>query len=189
MQGEDYEKPNIYLYGPDTTYTVQFAHPGTLTATIPAYPLQDGWTVVADEAGMLDGRLPYLFYEATLPMAGVQRSRGWVLEPESRERDLRRILDTYGFSGREAGDFIDYWMERLEPDTRYVAWPQETEYVDRMMPVSVEPKPESWFRLWFVFSPEVPDRVTEPDSLTAIRRADTTLVEWGGAVESANGTE
>ena len=52
-----------------------------------------------------------------------------------------------------------------------------------MMPVSVEPKPASWFRLWFVFSADVPETVSAPENLTPIRRADTTLVEWGGAVE------
>jgi len=183
MQGADYRKPNIYLYGENTTYAVRLAHPGALTASIPAYPAKEGWVVTADADGLLDGRWPYLFYEATLPAAGIQREHGWIIEPENRERDFRRILAAYGFSERETQDFMDYWVDQLQPDTRYVAWPQETDYVDRMMPVSVEPKPASWFRLWFVFSADVPETVAEPETVTLVKRADTTLVEWGGAVE------
>ncbi len=172
-------KPNIYLYPEETqVMEVMFRCPWQLTTVIPDY--SGSWEVTAEPDGTLDGVYGFLFYEALVQPVFFQTEEGWKLVADSREETFEAILDLYGFNSQEKKDFIEFWQSKLDPDTEYIMYPQETAVIDRVMPIDVDPKPASAYRIWFYFIPDEGLNVPEPEDTETILRNSTTLVEWGG---------
>jgi hypothetical protein len=183
-------KPNIYLYPHETMpVAVTFGLSALLTGTIPQY--RDSWLVTASPDGSLADStgqcFDFLFYESEINPELFNYNQGWLLPADDagREKALRRILSLYGFNGQETADFLVYWLGKLPPDTAYVAYPQPTAVVDKLMPLHVSPVPDNIFRLWFVFVPadgvNLENKITPPD-VDPIRRSGFHVVEWGGAI-------
>ena len=186
--GANVYKPNIYLYPKQTlAVNVSFSLPALLTETIPQY--YDTWLITANPDGSLadsNGQnYDFLFYESKTDLALVSCDEGWLLPADDagREKELRRILMLYGFNKQEMADFLDFWLSRLPAGKAYVAFPQPTEVVDKIMPLHVSPVPDNICRLWFVFVPadvaELDLQLTQP-VVMPIQRSGFTVVEWGG---------
>ena len=116
---------------------------------------------------------------------------------EEREETFRKILPRYGFNGQEIDDFVEYWVDRLPAGVTYVMYPQLNEIVDQMMPVSINPEPDSILRLWFLYedyegaeAEGMLRDISETDGITGFgnpqpltfERNGFTVVEWGGSV-------
>ena len=172
-------KPNIYLY-PESTETIEvaFRNPYQLTQTIPEYG--NYWKVTAETNGLLNQSLGFLFYEALVQDIYFQTDYGWKLPLRSRKEAFTEILDKYGFNYREKQDFIEFWTQKLNPETEYIVYPQETEIINRVMSIDVSPNPESIYRIWFYFIPNKNLDFSEPVTVDVIHRKGLTLVEWGG---------
>lgn len=185
-------KPNIYLYGPaGMETTVTFDRPELLTKVIPDYSGRWRTVIGADGSlyvnGMSDEEpgLSYLFYESDCDEFLMQTEKGWLIPAEEREAMFRTILQTYSFNERETEDFVNYWVEKLEPGVDYVMFPQDTDTVDLAMPVSLSGDiPEEIRRIWFYFLPAdaAGDAVETPTEIVPIRRRTSTMVEWGGVL-------
>lgn len=195
------EKPNIYLY-PDeeTVVLVNFAYPEKLTRTIPEY--ETGWKVTAGSDGTLfhsdtAKKYGFLFYEGTVEPFYFQRKQGFLLPADKREETFRKILPRYGLKLQEIDDFVEYWVDRLPAGVTYVMYPQLNEIVDQMMPVSINPEPDSILRLWFLYEDYEGAKaegmltdISETDGITEFgnpqplpfERNGFTVVEWGGSV-------
>jgi len=175
-------KPNIYLYSDmPLEVTVEFIYPELLTVSIPDYDY--GWKVGVSKDGTLideNGSYGFLFYESKSNLSDFQTRSGFLLGVENRERQLHEILDLYGFNETEKADFIEFWTEVLDSERVYVMYPQGTEILERVMPVSTNPEPDSIFRLWFAF--EAADKSPDPPVIETITRSGLTLVEWGGFI-------
>lgn len=178
-------KPNIYLYPTEEAdVEVRFKNPELLTTVIPEYT--DSWQATAQPDGSLtvDGeKYSFLFYESDTSVQYMQREEGWIIKPETRERQLNEIASMYEFNKRETEDFVTFWCSRLESDTAYLMYPQHTETIDALMPVDISPAPESIYRVWFLFETVSGEAVlpAEPKP-TPIERAGFTVTEWGGIV-------
>ena len=178
-------KPNIYLYPTkETMIKVSFDLPALLATTIPLYEQQ--WQVIASTDGSLIDKesgitYEFLFYESQTDPALFTYGSGWVLCADTRELQFRKILTKYGFNEKESADFIDFWMKKLTSGVDYIMYPQLSEAVDSAMPITVSPRPDNSFRLWFAFkafsgkTPDVP-------VITAMNREGYALVEWGGYI-------
>ena len=178
-------KPNIYLYPiEEADVEVRFKNPELLTTVIPEY--KDSWQATAQPDGSLtvDGEeYGFLFYESDTSVQYMQRNEGWIIKPETRERQLNEIASMYEFNKRETEDFVTFWCARLESDTAYLMYPQHTETIDALMPVDISPAPNSIFRVWFLFDPITGDIVSPPEPKpNPIERAGFTVTEWGGIV-------
>ena len=178
-------KPNIYLYPTEEAdVEVRFKNPELLTTVIPEYT--DFWQATAQPDGSLtvDGEeYGFLFYESDTSVQYMQREEGWIIKPETRERQLSEIASMYEFNKRETEDFVTFWCSRLESDTAYLMYPQHTETIDALMPVDISPAPESIYRVWFLFETVSGEAVlpAEPKP-TPIERSGFTVTEWGGIV-------
>ena len=178
-------KPNIYLYPvEETDVEIRFENPELLTTVIPDY--KNSWQVTAQPGGSLtvDGEeYGFLFYESDTSSQYMQRNEGWIIHPETRERQLSETAAQYAFNKQETEDFVTFWSARLENDTSYIMYPQHTETIDALMPVDISPAPDSIFRVWFLFDPISEDVVPPPEPETEpIERAGFTVTEWGGIV-------
>jgi hypothetical protein len=199
--GTNVYKPNIYLYPKQPmAVTVEFDLPALLTETLPEYG--DRWQVMVwpdgrlavggDHAGNSGQNYDYLFYESISNPALFSYEQGWLLPADlaGREKELRRILALYGFNERETADFLDYWLIKLPDGKTYYAYPQPTEVVDQIMPMTITPCPDNVCRLWFVFLAVDHEKLTEkalhspvtPPVVEAINRDGFHVVEWGGVV-------
>lgn len=176
-------KPNIYLYPEaETSITVTFQMPGLLQTVIPKYPGQ--WLVTGYPDGTIkgaDGELyTYLFYESITWPSLYQTDEGWLIKADTRSQQMENIMFSYGFTDQETADFVEYWTVKLDPGVDYAMYPQLISTVDIAMPMTIEPKPDSLFRLWFAFEKNaVPPMVP---ALDYIKRDGFTAVEWGGVI-------
>ena len=189
-------KPNIYIYTDrETRLEVLFEEPELLTASIPEYGA--GWTVTAepDQKGTCTlkdpsgGTYRYLFYESVSSLSLFQTEAGYRIDSAAREGQFREILAGMGFNGQETEDFVEYWSERLEPDTNYIMYPQDTARVDLAMPVTVTPQPDRMERIWFLFLEDEGQPVEEPEPLLLDREGGCVMIEWGGMLRDGTGTE
>ena len=184
-KGIGIEKPNVYFYPEEKTeIRVTFGDDTLLTVSIPEYG--DGWNVSAQPDGTLtnlsDGSTHgFLYYEAGLYGDYYQYNEGFAIPKEGREAVFREILTQYGLNDTEISDFTEYWTERLDPDTDYIAYPQLNDTVDAVMPVEITPTPDSILRLWFIFEEDVSQDYETP-KITEFEREGYSVVEWGGAV-------
>ncbi len=177
------KKPNIYLYPTEETeISVNFTKPQYLTKTIPEYG--DGWTVTAEPDGTLltpEGAYGYLFYESLAKKQVFQTEEGFLLKADSREEDMREILECYGFNKQETDDFIDYWDGYLKENRDYLMCPISTEAVNGAMPVTFSIQPDSLTRIWFAFVPYAGGEYKKPQVMPIVRDGFT-VVEWGGTI-------
>ena len=177
-------KPNIYIYSDkDINVNVKLYPYEYITKSIPQYDSKKGWNAIVFD-GSINGSNDFLFYEAKVPDLYFQRSEGFVVSDETLGSDLLNILSLYGFNEKESDDFIKYWENKLNKDTDYIFYPQETDTVNKIMPVEISPEPETIFRLWFLIEPVENNNpsICEPAQIEKIKRQNYTLVEWGGVI-------
>lgn len=176
----DVYKPNIYLYSDeDRDVNVRLQPISFITESIPPYDPDTGWNARVYN-GSLDGCDNFLFYEARVPDRHLQRKRGFPVQQSSLRDDMLQIMTLYGFNEKEKEDFIEYWENKLKGETNYVFYPQDTETVERIMPLSVKPQPDVLFRLWFLIEEDRGQEYELIDGVESIPRSGFTVVEWGG---------
>jgi hypothetical protein len=175
-------KPNIYLYSDrDLTAQVRLAPEEAITVSDPVYQPGKGWQAEIRN-GTLNGNGDFLFYEGTGPDSGWQKEEGYIIHASSREQDMASMLGPYGFNEKETSEFIEYWASHLVEDVDFVFYPQETDAVERVMPLSVSPKPDHVMRIWFYAEPlvSIPEPVTSPERII---REGFYVVEWGVIID------
>ncbi|NYT20377.1 MAG: PEGA domain-containing protein [Methanomicrobiales archaeon] len=171
-------KPNIYLYSDrDLTARVRLFPEYAITASDPPYRPGIGW-IAEIRNGSLNGAGDFLFYEALGHDSGWQKQEGYIIRGAYREQDMASMLGEYGFNEKETAEFIEYWACHLAGDSDYVFYPQETDAVNRNMPLSITPEPDAVTRIKFLAEPLVsaPEPVTDPEQIV---REGFYVVEWG----------
>lgn len=177
-------KPNIYLYPEEQIdIVVSFEHPELLTTVIPDY--SGNWSVEAAPDGTLqaeDGNeYSYLFYESETQPFFFGNKEGWLIKADERAERYTEILTEYGFNEKEIADFVEFWVDKLPEGVDYMMYPNDTEIIDRAMPVSFSTEPDSIFRIWFTFEAYDDQEVPEPE-VEEFNRDGFTVVEWGGVI-------
>lgn len=176
-----FAKPAIYLAPAKATKVhVKLHYAGTLTCTYPEY--NDGWTVWATPEGVLTdehGReYNYLFWEG-VSQGDWDMSRGFVVKGTDTAAFLEEKLAALGLSDREAGDFITYWLPRMQDNPYNLVTFQTDAYTEKAK-LEITPEPDSVLRVFMVFKPlEKPVSIEEPE-LAGFERKGFAVVEWGG---------
>ncbi len=173
------DKPNIYLY-PQTTQqvdvTLDFSPQSFLTVSIPDYG--QGWSVVAEPSGLLDGLWGFLFYEAAVG-GGWQTSAGHNVPAEQLEAWMYQTLPMYGLNAQETFDFADFWKDALPAAAWYTFYPQYDDAISAQVALNVSPAPDSLLRLWFVVAPGQAPAAVEAPVILPFDRTGFSVVEWG----------
>lgn len=175
------EKPVIYLYPEETRpVTVELSLTGTLTCSYPPY--EGRWQVTATPEGLLtdaDGReYNSLFWEGLIS-CNPSTDQGFVIPGEDTRDFLEESLSTLGLTDREAGDFITYWLPRMQ-DNPYNLISFETAQLTEAAELHVTPEPDSVIRVFMTFRP-LDEPISIPEqALISPQRTGFTVVEWGG---------
>ena len=180
-------KPNIYIYSvKDLTVNVKLTEEEKITESIPIYTSQKGWNAKVTN-GTINGNNDYLFYEALVADKGFQKETGWVINKSNSiialKNEMDIILDKYKFNEKEKRDFLEFWCNKLDVNTTYAMYPQDTDVINKIMPIQVSPTPKNLFRLWFYFTPVKNVKIVNmPTGIESIQRSDYEVVEWGGLI-------
>lgn len=181
-------KPAIYLYPTEkTNVSVRVQPAGFLTYTNPKYP-DNGWQVVAHPDGKIDsdGKIyDYLYYESKIKDSEINKPQdGFVIAFNDLSAFYSKILPKLGLNEKETKDFKTYWEKYLPTSPYYFVGLMDEQSIEKIEPLSINPKPESIIRVRFYFKAlDKKISVKEP-TIIAPRRTGYTLVEWGGLVKT-----
>lgn len=123
----------------------------------------------------------YLFYESKTQTYFFQKETAWLIQADTRKEQYEKILGEYSFNEQEIADFVEFWVEKLPKDRDYLMYPQGTDIVNRAMPVTINPEPDSIERLWFAFETYHGQNYEEAQA-EQIVRDKYAVVEWGGVI-------
>ncbi|PKM76423.1 MAG: hypothetical protein CVU90_12155 [Firmicutes bacterium HGW-Firmicutes-15] len=178
----DVYKPNIYIYcDQDIEVNVQLKPYRYITASIPEYDPTEGWTAKVYQ-GSINGGDDYLFYEAKVPDNHFQRREGFRIKGKSLRTDLWCLMEMYDFNVKETADFVEYWFDKLPQTDNYVFYPQDTETIEKIMPLTVTPAPDTIERLWFLIENDRGQYIQTVFPIDKVTRNGLAVVEWGGVM-------
>lgn len=175
-------KPVIYLY-PQKETQVKVQVGAKITQSEPTY-LDKGWLVTAKPNGELTYQnkiYPYLFWEGL--GNGIYpdyRNQGTLVTQKDLIPTVYKQLSQLGLNQKESADFMEFWQSRL-PKTPYVrlTW-LNTQDMNLLAPLSINPKPDTSIRIFLEFEGLEKPVILKSQKLSAPKRTGFTLVEWGG---------
>jgi len=200
-------KPVIYLYPETTTdVSVSFKNAVQLTTDIPAY--NKGWYVQAEPNGTLNNIIPevcdvyartkhgseyaleacqkneypYIYWAGNTYQKYPSTQEGFVVSADTLKKTLEEKLTYIGLNQKEVSDFVEYWYpEMIQKNTPYyrISFLQ-TGVMNRFIPMSVTPKPDTSIRVFLDWEPLSEFKTIAPQQLVKTVRQGFTLVEWGG---------
>ena len=175
-------KPVIYLYPEEeTAVTVKLDYAGELTSVYPAY--ENGWTVTAYPDGTLTdntGREYYCLFWEGVSDAAYDFSTGFVVPGEETAAFLEDALAKMGLTGKEANEFIIYWLPKMEPNAYNLISFQQEAYTDGAA-LEITPEPDSLLRVFMAWKVVEEPIEIEPQVFESFEREGFTVIEWGGA--------
>jgi len=173
-------KPAIYLYPEETLkIKVSLSINGEITISEPEY--NNGWDVVVEPGGIVEGNYDYLFYEARLNYLQTPDD-GWCVAYEHLEIWMNTTLKELGLNEKESKDFKVFWLDFLPIANYYEIKLLSKEYLDLHMGLIIAPKPETIIRVMLTFSPYQNAVEIDTPLITAPIRSGFTVVEWGGFI-------
>ena len=173
-------KPVIYLYPQKTSkIKVSLSINGEITVSEPEY--NNGWDVVVEPGGNIEGSYDYLFYEARLNYLKTP-DEGWCVEYEHLELWMNTTLKELGLNEKESKDFKDFWLDFLPIANYYEIKLLSKEYLDLNIRLNIDPKPDTIIRVTFTFSPHQNAVDIDTPLINTPIRSGFTVVEWGGFI-------
>lgn len=205
-------KPVIYLYPPKITkVSVKFNIPVQLTTDIPKYDgswqilaQSDGslknlnsnqsscrqidFTKRGSEYAKKaceTNNYPYLYWAGNVYSQEYPTiDKGWIVAKNDLNNFLQNKLSEIGLNQKEKKDFIEYWLsDMLTKNSPYYRLSfLQTSQLNSLFPMTVNPKPDTVFRIFLDYLPldQKPVKEILPQSLNKLIRYGFTLVEWGG---------
>jgi len=173
-------KPAIYLYPQETMkIKVSLSINGEITTSEPEY--NNGWDVVVEPGGTIEGSYDYLFYEARLNYLKPPDD-GWCVEYDHLEIWMNTMLKELGLNEKESRDFKDFWLDFLPIANYYEIKLLSKDYLDLHMGLIVDPQPETIIRVLLTFSPYQNTVEIDTPLIKTPIRSGFTVVEWGGFI-------
>ncbi|MFA6422413.1 MAG: hypothetical protein WCV92_03380 [Candidatus Buchananbacteria bacterium] len=178
-------KPVIYLY-PEKAgqVSVKVEPKGGMSYSDPDY--KNGWMVNAEPNGKIvevsSGKtFPYLFWEGN---GGIyeQPQKGFVIKKSQVHNFLIEKLAKLGLNKKETADFMEFWEPRMQSAPYYFVTFLGNADMERLAPLTVDPKPDTVVRILMDFSPLQKPIKVEGYSIRTPERKGFTVVEWGGVI-------
>ena len=153
---------------------------GIITKSEPNY--YNGWKVLAEPSGLINGRYDYLFYEAQLEQLQLP-TEGWVVEYKGLENWFNLTLKTLGLNEKEIFQFKEYWLAELPLAKYYEIKLLKDSFLKENMNLVISPEPNTIIRRNFYFKPlESQISIEQPNIITP-ERTGFTVIEWGGLLD------
>jgi len=178
-------KPVIYLYPKQAgKISVQVEPQGGMTYSDPVYG--NGWNVWSDTDSNLTElatgkKYPYLFWEGKGGLYE-QPKKGFVVKRFDVHGFLIEKLTALGLNKKEIADFIEFWEPRMQGSLYYFVTFLGNTQMDRLAPLSINPKPDTVIRILMDFSPLSKPITVEGYNIATPVRNGFTVVEWGGVI-------
>ena len=172
------KKPALYLY-PQSRQKIDVSLHinGKMIASIPPY--HQGWSVMVESDGTIDGKYDYLFYENTLKSIELPEE-GWIKEGSEMNRWFGLILPKLGLNAKEMEQFKAYWLKELDKNRLYEIKLLSASFLEKNMTLTIDPKPDTLIRVIFSFRAiEEPYEIDVP-KITTPKRTGFHALEWGG---------
>lgn len=179
-----YAKPVLYLYPEkETNVTVTFENVNNLTTTYPKYTKK--WSVKALPNGDLydkNGRYYYGLYWEEIKNHDIDFNEGFYVTSENAIDFLEEKLSMIGFTGREANEFIMYWLPILESNEQSLVYFELTDEREAYNKLNINPNPDSLLRV-AMHVKKVDSYVDiKEQKLDTFKRNGFSAVEWGGVI-------
>lgn len=179
------DKPIIYLYPEkETNVLVNLGNFKNITCSYPLYK-NTGWKVKANTNGELvdleTGRNLYALYYESKPVTEFKiENEGFIVKGIDTIKFLEEKLSVLGLTGREAEEFIIYWLPVLQENKyNYIRFASNEE-INMNMPLNIAPNPDTIIRVLMTYKGlQDPIKVKEQE-LVSPERKGFTVVEWGG---------
>ncbi|MBY9007805.1 MAG: hypothetical protein KGD63_13770 [Candidatus Lokiarchaeota archaeon] len=174
-------KPVIYLYPQETTrVNVSLSiKGGEVTISDPEY--NNGWSVLANPNGSIEGGYDYLFYEAKITILE-NPLKGWCIQSNSLETWMDRYLIEMGLNNNEKDEFKEFWLNFLPKANYYEIKLLSKEYLNEYWSLDVDPFPDVLIRIILVFKPLQNPIILESPIITTLIRTGFSVIEWGGII-------
>ncbi len=172
-------KPNIYIYPKEKinlSVNVSFPKGGKILTSIPEYGT--GWNVAVDKTGLIDNQYSYLFYESVQPDVW-QTTLGWSISKEELASFFRKNMLSYGFNEKEIGDFVEYWVPRLQKYPYYDIYPQTGDLINTVIDLDFSKTPENILRLFYVIRGDNKKNLLMEPTVKSFAREGYFVTEWG----------
>lgn len=193
LYGKDIEKPVIYLYPENDNTQVEVTvtlNSGGFSSLYPQNNNKLGesvakWSVTADSDGTLvdleSGRELYsLYWEGT----GIDTSAietGYCVAGDDTEEFLYSSLKKQGLTGKEAEEFIIYWLPQMQNNKYNVISFDTTQYNEETtLNIESNDQVDTMIRINMRFEPSETYVEIEPETYNTPTREGFTVVEWGG---------
>lgn len=172
------KKPAVYLYPlQKSKISIEVDLKGIITKSEPNY--YNGWEVVAEPSGLINGKYDYLFYEGQLDQLQLPKE-GWVVKFKELKNWFDLNLRKLGLNEKEISQFEDYWLKELPIAKYYEIRLLDNSFLKENMDLKISPKPKTVIRRNFYFKPlESMITLKEPEIITPERKGFI-VVEWGG---------
>lgn len=158
--------------------SVKLDFDGVLTSTYPAYG--SGWTVTARPDGTLTdgtGREYYCLFWEGLTETEYDFSTGFCVAGKDTAAFLEDALARLGLTGQRGGEFIIYWLPRMEGNP-YNLFPSRGTTTLTCC-ADHRPGPDSLLRVFMAWK-ALETLVWQPQVAGPFQREGFTVVEWGG---------
>lgn len=205
-------KPVVYLYPPtEQRVRLSFQNPVSFDTQIPAYrngwnvtaypdgtirdeqpqytscssPQMSGKGAEYAAKACTENKYPYIYWSGnttgTYPNI---TNRGWYVKREDLNGFMDKKLEEIGLNDKEKQDMMEYWMPAMlaKQGSYFRISFLMTEEMNRMIPMRVNPLPDSVLRIFLDFEPyaALPEKKLKPQTFPPFVRNGFTVVEWGG---------
>jgi hypothetical protein len=180
-------KPVIYLYPQDKiSMDVKVNINGSLTYTNPLY--NDGWKVEVSPGGQIKSLgtgeyFNYLLWEG-IGLNYPKQKEGWVIKRENIDSFFDEKLTKLGLNDKEANDFKEYWLSRLNEKSFYRISFLSQKQFGSLASVEFNPITPNVFIRVMMTAEGLDDYINIPEQKlpNTPQRSGFTAVEWGGAL-------
>ena len=171
-------KPVIYLYPKEKTeVSVKLDWEKKELVSIPKY--KDIWKVTAYPSWKIEynwKNYPYLFWEDSLNLD--KKSDWFVVKKENVEKFLDEKLRFLGLNTKEISDFKEFWLPKFNNKKYYFIRFYGNETLDKIAPISVNPKPDSIQRIFMDYK-WLDDKIeVSEQKLKKFERKGFSVIEW-----------
>lgn len=175
-------KPVIYLYPEEKTdISVTLDWDKKILTSIPEYT--NSWEVTSDEQSNIYDKksskiYPYLFWEDL--MSYKTPEKWFVVKKEEVSNFLDEKLSFVWLNEKEISDFKEYWIPYMQEDNYYFITFLQTKELNKIVPITINPKPDNIFRIFMDFEWIDNYREVEELKLEKFDRTWFSVVEWWG---------
>lgn len=176
-------KPNLYVTGKNGTdikIKVKMAPDSNWLVAVPAHGTRGWHGTLMDNGKIKVGEKEthdFLFYDFRCDENKLQDTAGFCTGRDNIIEKLASLLKQKGFKQNEIRDFETYWSIKLPSSERYCVYPQDSEDLNKIVELEVEPKPSKVIRVAFMIIPDEARKIGSNSKFLKLPQKDWSVTE------------